>query len=165
MAKRNRDYHAEELRRNALAQSLGFKNRYEMRKAREAKTFPSAKEIRENKEVRREVKALKQRVAYFKEREKEQQNFFEYASGERTRKNAGRRDAESRKWSYQHSRQGATKFRDSWPAARKDLYFRAFVKQWTVANDERDFEPVYEYMIEFGDHEPSEYDKNPYKSN
>ena len=172
VARSNRSHSAENAARNKYAQSLGFRNRYEMRRARERGRFPSAKEIRTNPKIREmvaEKKTLAQQVAIA--RQKAQQSAppaarppargADIPGRPRTAKE---RDKASRDWSRSYSRQARTAYDPSWGREQKDAYYNAFVRDWMVPNDERMFDDTYDYLIEYEFVDPTEFIDNPYKN-
>lgn len=139
--KRNRDYRLEEERRNIRARALGFTSRAAQRRATERGIFPPARVLRTDPQAAAIVEQIREAN-------------FERQS----------RDAESRRWSRIHSRQRITQWSDSWSRRRKDDYYQAFVRWWSIPNDERDFTDVYDYMMRYGVSSGNDFSDNPYRN-
>lgn len=75
---------------------------------------------------------------------------------------ADERDFLAQAWSDAHTIDHP--FNANWDQDRKDFYYLAFVDQWDVANEDRDFDPTYDYLIVFEEYDPSYFDKDPYKN-
>lgn len=71
------------------------------------------------------------------------------------------RDFLSQVWSDAHTAEYP--FNDSWSRERKDYYYLAFVEEWLIVNEERDFGATYNYLILYEDRDASEFERDPYK--
>lgn len=151
-AKRKRDYAAERRRRNEAARRLGFSSLDALAKARKRGQYPSAKAIRTiPTEAVRAQRISEARNANL--------------AGTRNAKELAEWDRLSQRWSNSRARQDGTRFDAKWSADRRAAYYRAFVRDWRIPNDERDFAPTYEYMRTYPDgfaYQPL--DANPYAS-
>lgn len=156
--KRIRDYAAERERRNIRARSWGFSSLDALAKARRQGQFPTAREIKSDPAKRYEAERIG--IERVRKQHMERVKGTDYRS--RTRENAKQRDKESADWARKFSRQKGTAFKSSWSAERKEDYYQAFVAQWRMPNDERDFDPTYEYMMKYGGFDVPDIDHNPY---
>jgi hypothetical protein len=156
--KRIRDYAAERERRNIRARAWGFSSLDDLAKARRAGQFPTAREIQSD--PRKRYEAELKGIERVREQHMSRIKGTDYQS--RTRENAKRRDDESAEWSRKFSRQKGTAFKRSWSAERKEAFYQAFVAQWRLPNDERDFDPTYDYMMTYGGFDVPDIDHNPY---
>jgi len=156
--KRIRDYAAERERRNIRAKAWGFSSLDQLAKARREGQFPTAQEIRTDPKKRFEAERIG--IERVRQQHMERVKGTDYRS--RTRENAKKRDDESAEWSRKFSRQKGTQFKRNWSAERKEAYYQAFVAQWSLPNDERDFDPTYDYMVTYGGFDVPDLDHNPY---
>lgn len=166
MARKPRDYKAEELRRNLKYQARGFTSRAEARRKRERNEYPAEREIQENTE--RAVVLLDRIRQYLESPEHQEKIAKSRARGNEQRKPApvtfterpqgvpetGRsyRDEKSHQWSLAHSRKERSRFHDDWPEERKQAYYDAFVDGWNLPADERP--DLYDYLVEYWDFDP-----------
>lgn len=158
MAIRQRNYHAEETRRNDIYRALGFTSRAQARGARRKGTLPSAAEIRRSPAAQAEVNARRQAWEHRQER---------LASGGASAIGSGNlgdadRDFLSRQWSDRHSRKESSRWDGNWSRKRKHQYYAGLVDGFTLPHDERDFGPLNDYYDEYIDYEPDREDSSPY---
>lgn len=111
---RQRDYRAEERRRNERAKALGFSSRAELRRARERGTIPKAAEIKADPKAAKRFRDLTNA---------KRAGFGSYKEYREARANA-------KNWSDKHSQQRASKYRPSMTPEQFRDYNRAIIQPW-----------------------------------
>lgn len=158
---RLRDYSAERARRNELARQRGFSSLDALHKAVKAGQYPSAREIRRDPEKRREAALISQRRIREANRARPKPPQLPPEA------ELDKSDAEihqlNREWSRRHSRQSRTEYNPRWGVKRKRAYYNAFVRDFRVPNDERDFQPTYDYLLAYDLADEVEFSDNPYR--
>lgn len=156
MATRKRDYKAEEERRNIRARALGFTSRAQMRTARARKLIPSGTDFKQDRAAA-EAKTRDYSLAHNTQRA---QKMGVMTGGP----SLAEVKSKNKAWSETHSRQTVTEYNPRWGERRQRMFYDAFVKWWSIPNDERAFRATYDYMIEFGKMPKKAYQDNPYAS-
>ena len=164
-----RDYALEEERRNIRARAQGFTSRAQMRRARERKAIPTAREIRANPELKYTVKDYARDYnAQRRERKREPRKPTPQLPSRGIGKNRhqltlAELDRINAEWARDHSKQSVTRYSSHWGERRKIMYYEAFVQGFMVPNDERQFAATYAYMVEFGQMNKEVYSDDPYR--
>ena len=143
---RIRNYHAEEQKRNAEAVALGYKNRYELRKARAGGIAPTAKAVRTDPGARRKQNeiALARRAGFL--------TYGEYRAARRRAK----------EWSDAHSRQPVSRYRPSMSPEVFNHYYYGLVAPWDERRNEFDLAMRKAYIVDDAHHmTEEEYDDDP----
>jgi len=150
-----RNYKEEESRRNVRAKGLGFTSRAQLRIARRKGYVATAKELRESPKLETTLKEYARSV-----------NASPVPGITAKPVNISLELVRSRNshWAASHSRQSVTEWSSRWQEVHQRAYYEAFVRAFTIPNDERDFGPTYRYMIKYGRMPKSAYQDNPYRS-
>ena len=170
MAQSRADKNRKDLeRRNALAREYGFTSRAAMRRAQEHGLFPSALErevntefavrkIWEGEQRRRtpefQRKIDRSKVVRLPEQPKRKPVQFTEAPKGAPRTERSYRDEKSFQWSKKHSRKERSQYYDDWDEDRKQAYYDAYVDGFDIPHDERDYGPMYDYLVEYWDFDP-----------